>query len=236
MPRPSRRRQGHLGGMAEPRLGLRHVPAQPAGRGQRGIPADRAEAEDGAQPRGGQREVALEPGRAGRALGRGGLVGRRGAAHGGDDPDAGERLAVAGRDRRRQGRVPGAVQRRVQHVAGGVAGEHPPGAVGAVRGRGQPHEQHVGVGVAERRPGPAPVRLVGERGAAPGARDVLAPPDEAGTGPAHRDPRLQLGDAGRRARQAAHRGRGAWPPGSRGRRGRPATRCPQGPARRTGHR
>ena len=55
---------------------------------------------------------------------------------------------------------PGAVQRGEQHVAAAVAGEHPPGAVGAVRGRRQPDDQHPRIGRAEPRNRPAPVGLV----------------------------------------------------------------------------
>ena len=163
-----------------------------------------------------------------RSVGRG-LVLRGRAPHGGDDPDAGQGLAVTGGDRGGQGRETGAVQRGVQHVAGGVAGEHPPGAVGAVGGRGQAHEQHLGVGVAERRAGSPPVGLVGERRPPTGPGHVLSPTDETWAGPAHRDPRLQLRDAVGRGRQPSHLRRGARPPGCRRRRGHRATHGPREP-------
>ena len=168
----------------------------------------------GAQSRCAQLEVALEPRRAGGALGRGGLVGRRRAAHGGDDPDAGERLPVARGDRRRQCREAGAVQRGVEDVARRVAGEHPTGAVGAVRRRGEAHEQHVGVGVAERRAGTPPVaagrrtRHAGPCGRRPHATGPGE--DRRGTprsGPAAPGCRRHRPPAGAPPRGCRHRGR-----------------------------
>ncbi len=52
------------------------------------------------------------------------------------------------------------MHRPEQPVAAAVAGEHPAGPVGAVRGRGQPEHDDPGVGVAEARDRLAPVRLV----------------------------------------------------------------------------
>ena len=51
----------------------------------------------------------------------------------------------------------GAEERRVEELAGGVAGEHAPGAVGAVRAGGESHSHHARLRVAKARDGFAPV-------------------------------------------------------------------------------
>ena len=105
--------------------------------------------------------------------------------------------------------VPGAVQGGIQPVAAAVPREDPAGAVRAVGCRREPDDEHLGVGVAEPRAGPAPVGLVREGGAPALGRDRLAPPHESPTGPAHRT----------RGRRALRR------PLPRPRAGAPALRC-----------
>ena len=77
-------------------------------------------------------------------------------------------------------------------------------------------------------PGRPQYGCVGERRAPTGAGDVLAPPHESRTGPAHRDPRLEVGGCRRPRRPvdapppgSGHRGVGRRP-------GRPASRCREG--------
>src|SRR5690606_12695317 len=75
------------------------------------------------------------------------------------------------------------VQRRVQEVPRAVTGEHPPGPVGAVGGRGQADDDDRGVRVAEGRDRLAPVLLVPEGGPLlPG--HLLPPLHQAGARPA----------------------------------------------------
>ena len=103
----------------------------------------------------------------------------------------------------------GAVQGGEQEVAGAVAREHATRAVGAVRGRGEPEDQHARGRVAEAGDRAAPVRPVAERGALL-ARDRLAPLDQPRAGAAGGDLRLEGGE-GRRAAQAALARGGAAP-------------------------
>ena len=98
------------------------------------------------------------------------LVVRRRAVHGRGDPGAAQRQPVAGVHGRRLVGQPHGVQRREQHVAGAVAGEHPAGAVRPVRGGREARRS-----AATRRRG---------RGRAPG---VPSTPDR-GTRPASRAP------------------------------------------------
>ena len=76
------------------------------------------------------------------ALGRQRLVVGRRALHRGRDPRAVSANPSSIDDRRRLVGQAGAVHRPEQEVAGTVAGEHPPGSVGAVGRRGQPEHQH----------------------------------------------------------------------------------------------
>jgi len=96
---------------------------------------------------------------------------------------AGEAQAVGGADRVRLVGEAAPVHGPEEPVARPVAGEHPPRAVPAVRGRGQPHDQQPGRGVAEAGDGPGPVVLVTERGPAL-ATDLLPPGDQPGAGSA----------------------------------------------------
>ena len=126
-------------------------------------------------------------------------------------------------------RQPGAVQRGEQEVAGPVAGEHPAGAVGAVRGRRQPDDHHP----RPRRPQPGTGRPQYGWSAkdlrlttATSSRHCHQPR----TGPAHRHLGVELA---RRVRTAparsrhlrrrrrdsvSRRGRVTGPPGTRGHR------------------
>ncbi len=179
-----------LGAVAEPRP--RAQPELPA----RGLPPERAEADDHADARE-QRELRGEPRGARVALGGQRLVGRRRAADRGGDPAVAQREPVAAVGGRRLVREPGPVQGGEEEVAAAVAGEHPARAVRAVRGRGEPEQQHAGLRVAEAVDRPAPVLLVAERGALL-ARDLLAPGDE----PRAAAARVDLG----RERVEAHAG------------------------------
>ncbi len=90
------------------------------------------------------------------------------------------------------------MERRPQEVARGVAGEHPPGPIPAVGGRGQSDDEDPGVRVAEPGERAAPVRFVTEAG------DLLechpfSPGDQARAAPAVDDlPRecLEGGEVG----------------------------------------
>ena len=86
-----------------------------------------------------------------------------------------EAQAVVAADRGRLVGEPGAVERRVEPVAGAVAGEHPAGAVGAVGGGGEADDQDPRLRVAEAADRARPVvlaaealRRVGGLGLAPG--------------------------------------------------------------------
>ena len=79
-----------------------------------------------------------------------------------------------------------AMQRGEEEVARAVAGEDAAGAIGAVRRRREPEDQHPRRGVAEAGDRPAPVRLARERRALL-ARDELAPRDEPRAAPAGDD-------------------------------------------------
>ncbi len=85
------------------------------------------------------------------------------------------------------------VQGGVEQVAGGVAGEDPAGAVGAVRGGGEADQDEGGVGRAEAgdRAGPVvPVQV----GAAFDPGRLLAPLDQTGAGPAVGDDAVEDGE------------------------------------------
>ena len=73
---------------------------------------------------------------------------------------------------------------------GTMAGEHPPGTISAVCGGREAQDEHPGLGIAEARYGPAPVRPVTELPSS-GARHGLAVRDQPGTSPAARSAFLQ---------------------------------------------
>ena len=87
---------------------------------------------------------------------------------------------------------PSPVQRGEEPVAGPVPGEHPAGAVGAVRRRRQADDDQGGARVAEARDATAPVDLTGVRSPA-GPRHLLPPADQAGTAAARRHLPLHRG-------------------------------------------
>ena len=80
----------------------------------------------------------------------------------------------------------GAVQGAVEEVAGGIPGEHAPGAVGAVRAGRQADDQDARRVVAKTGDGPAPVFLVAV-GALALPRDALAVGRQARAQPAGDD-------------------------------------------------
>ena len=141
----------------------RRCGAAKAQRLQRRIMRDPAERHDRAQPRHGlDRRRQKWP--AGVDLRRQRLVLRRHAVHRIADPAIDQRQPVVGP--RLIDAVGKAVfeQRRVQQVAGVIAGEGPAGAVGALHARREPDDQQPPVGIAERRHrGIEPVRLARAR-------------------------------------------------------------------------
>ena len=66
-----------------------------------------------------------------------------------------------------------AIECRIQEIARRVAGERTPGAIAPVRAGREADEHHAGIGIAERRHGFPPIRLVGI-GAAFLARNLRA--------------------------------------------------------------
>ena len=94
------------------------------------------------------------------------LVGGRRAARGRRHVAVAQGEAVVARDRGRLVREAGAVQRGEEEVARPVAGEDAAGAVAAVRGRGQAHDQQARPRVAEAGHRLAPV-APGPRSAGP---------------------------------------------------------------------
>ena len=117
---------------------------------QRGVPGERAQADDDAQV-GELLELGHRPRQARVALLGRGLVGRRRAAHGGRDPGVVQPQAVVAVHRRRLVGEARAVHGGEQPVARAVAGEHAPGAVAAVGGGRQAEDQHARGRVAEAR-------------------------------------------------------------------------------------
>ncbi len=112
-----------------------------------------------------------------------GLVRRGCTAHGRGDVGAGQLQAVVGRDRRRLVGEAEPVERPEEPVAGTVPGEHPAGAVPAVRRRREPDHEDTGTRIAEAGYGASPVVVVSERRALL-TRDLLAPLDEPRAGAA----------------------------------------------------
>ena len=162
-------------------------------RAQHRVPADRAECHHHADARA-ERELAAQEGEAARPLVGLGAVGGGRAAHRRGDPAAAEPQPVVRAHRRGLGREAGAVQGGEEHVAAAIAGEDPPGAVGAVGRGGEADHQQPRVGVAEPGHRPRPVLLVGE-GPAPHPADLLPPGHQAGARPAGDDLRRQVVEA-----------------------------------------
>ena len=98
-------------------------------------------------------------------------------------------------------------ERREEEVARAVAGEHPPGAVAAVRGGARPTISTRARRIAEPGNRAAPVVLVAERRALL-ARDLLAPCDEARTRAASRDLARERGESSRASTGSTARVRG----------------------------
>ena len=202
----------HLDAVPERRDARRQRHAgRPQGRPQRG-PAEAAEHDDHPQPRPQQLHLARQPRPAGVALLRCRLVRRRGAPHRRGDVDVVEAQPVVGRDRGRLVRQAGPVQRRIEPVAAAVAGEHPAGAVRAVRRGRQTDDQDLRRRIAEARHRSSPIGLVGE-GAAPLQRDLLAPGNQPRAGsalahPARRSPGALAAVCASRATSAPSRATG----------------------------
>ena len=83
-------------------------------------------------------------------------------------------------------REAGAMKLRVQEISGAVPGEHPPGAVGAMRGGRESDDDEAGFRIAKGRHGASPVGPIAIR-AALDARDFLAVTHQARTLAAFRD-------------------------------------------------
>ena len=119
------------------------------------------------------------------------LVVRRSAPDDGRDVAVGEGQAVALVASRRLAGEAGPVQRPVEPVARRVAGEQPPGAVPAVGGGGEAHDEQASAGVAEAGEGAGPVGRPPEaRGRRRGHR--LPPGNEPGAPPAADHLRIDL--------------------------------------------
>src|SRR5690606_18120369 len=88
------------------------------------------------------------------------FVVRRSAMARGRDRTVDQFEPVPGVSRRRLVRKTGSVQCGVEPITAAITGEHAPGAVGAVRGRGEPNDQQPRSGVAEIGNGPAPISFV----------------------------------------------------------------------------
>ena len=220
--------------MAEARLRPRHLGAERARRPQRPVPGEGAEGDDHPAARQ-QLQLALQVGQAVVALLGGRLVGRRRAADDGGDVGVAQPQPVAAPLGLGLVGEAGPVQRRVEPLAGAVAGEHPPGPVGAVGGRRQADDRDPRGGVAEavQRPRPVVLAAVATRRVG-GAR--LAPLDQPRAAPAGVDLRRQ--PLQRLAAPQAHRlRRDSMTPNRimRGRRGapRPSSPCSSRRSRRS---
>ena len=174
----------HLAAVGEPRPRPADRPASRRQRVERRAPGERTEGDHHAGRH--QLELTDEVRRARVTLRRRRAVGRRCAMHRRGHPHAAEHQPVVDGGRRRLRRQAGAMQRRHEHVAGAVAGEHPPGAVGAVRRRRQPDDHDRRIDRAEPGHRPPPVDLGGERRPA-GRRHLLPPGDQARARPAGDD-------------------------------------------------
>jgi rubrerythrin len=125
---------------------------------QYAVPGERAQGNDRAAPLQ-QCQLSLQIGEAVVALGGCRLVGGGRTAHDRGYVGVAEAQPVAAILGLGPVRVPGPVQGCVEPIAGAVAGEHPPGAVGAVGGWCQPNDRQASVRVAEAVKGSGPVVL-----------------------------------------------------------------------------
>ncbi len=137
-----------------------------------------------------QRDLSLQEGPASGDLGWQRLVVRRRTAADRADEDIAQGQTVVAMPRGRLAGESGAMQRRVQEVAGAVAGEHAARAIRAVCGRRQADHQHARVLIAEAGHRLAPVLLIPVR-AALDPRHLLAPRDEARAAAAGDDCRIR---------------------------------------------
>jgi len=169
-----------------------------------GLVAERAEADDDAQVAK-LGDLALQERPAGVALRWERVVARRRALHGGGDPCAAQLQPVAAMIGRRLVGEAGAMHRPVQPVARAVTGEHPPGAVGAVRGGGQSEHEHARLRVAEAGHAATPVVVVAVGGALDHA-DLLPPSHQAGADAARGDLAGHAAKGGCRHRPVAWQG------------------------------
>src|SRR5262249_18764170 len=151
-----------------------------------------------------QRQLALQIREAVVALAGGRLVGGRRAADDGGDVGVFEAQAVVGPLPGRLVGEPGAVERRVEPLAGAVAGEHAPGAVGAVGGGADAQDPRRRIAEAADRARPVvlaavALRWVGRLGLAPGdeARAAAAVVDLGGERREPLHPRVRAARAAR---------------------------------------
>ncbi len=116
---------------------------------QGGPPRKTAQRDDHPHRRPDESPFGLYPGRTGCPLVRGRRIGRWCAAHRGGHAGVDQLHAVGRVDAHSLIGQAGLMQRREQEISGPVAGEHPPGAVGTVGGRGQPDDEDAGLLSAE---------------------------------------------------------------------------------------
>ncbi len=162
--------------VAESRPGGPDPQAVPLDVREVGVPGNRPEREHDAHTReGGQLEV--EKAAAAGELVRTRPVGRRGASQGREDEHPSEPQAVVAGGARRLVCEAGPMKSGVEEVARAVSREHPPGAIGPVRGGREANDAEARIGVAEAGNGAAPVLPVEERTALVTC-DLLAPGDE----------------------------------------------------------
>ncbi len=114
------------------------------------------------------------------------LVSWRRAADRGGNQRALENKTIIGAFRLRLIRETGAMELRVQEIAGAVSGEHAPGPIGAMRGGRQSDDDEGGFEITKGRNRASPVGPIAIRTAL-GSRDFLAVTHQAGTLAAFRD-------------------------------------------------
>jgi len=102
-------------------------------------------------------DLSHEKGLAGLHFGRGGFVIGWGAAADGGNKSIVEFEAIAQAGTLRLAGKASAMQGRVQKIAGGIAGEHAPGAVGTMGARGQANNEQAGLRVTKTGDGTPPV-------------------------------------------------------------------------------